>query len=115
MDAAKHAEHSGSELTKGHKSIGESRGLRIKNGLAEPLVDHGAVAKYALKQRPQHLEIKQAFRDVKDQHARRPIERLGANQWSVERGDERGGPDPGKDGAAADMMNVTHDATPFEV
>jgi hypothetical protein len=38
--------------------------------------------------------------------------------WSAtafERGDERGGPDPGKEGAAADMMNVTHKTTPFEV
>jgi len=40
--------------------------------------------------------------------ARRPIERLSANQWSIERGDERGGPDPSKDGKAADRMKVTH-------
>jgi hypothetical protein len=48
--------------------------------LAKPLVDHGAVAKYALKQMPQRLDIKQAFRDVKDQHAGRPIERLSPNR-----------------------------------
>ena len=75
MDAAEHAEHSSSELTKRRESIGESRGFRIKDSFAEPLVDHGGVAKYALEQRPQRLEIQQAFRDVKDQHARRPIER----------------------------------------
>src|SRR5271165_3616972 len=104
MDAAKHAKHSSSKLTKGRESIGEGRGLRIKNTLAEPPVDHGAVAEYALEQRPQHLEIQQAFRDVKDQHARRPIERLSPDRRRVEKGSERGGSDPCKHGTAADMM-----------
>ena len=52
MDPPEHAEYSSSKLTKGREGIGEGRGLRIKNGFAEPLVDHGAVTKYALEQRP---------------------------------------------------------------
>ena len=76
MDAAQHAEHSGSKLTKRRESIGEGGGLRIKDGFAEPLVHHGAVAEHALEQGPQRLKIEQAFRDIKDKHARRPIERL---------------------------------------
>jgi hypothetical protein len=75
MDAAKHAEHSSSKLTKRRESIGEGRDLGIKNSFAEPLVDHGGIAKYALEQRLQRLEIQQAFRNVKDQHAGRPVER----------------------------------------
>jgi hypothetical protein len=114
MNAAKHAEHSGSKLTKGRESIGDSRGLRIKNGFAEPVVDHRAVTKHALEQRPQHLEIKQAFRDVKDQHTRRPIERLSPDQGGVETGGEWSDPDSCKDGTAADMIKITHKTAPFE-
>ena len=106
MDTAKHAEHSSSKLAKGHESIGQGRGLRKKNGFAESLVDHGAVAEYALKQRSQHPEIKQAFRDVQDQHARRPIERLSADRRWVEKGAERGGPDPCEAGAALLVQRV---------
>jgi hypothetical protein len=57
---------SSSKLIKGRESTGEGRGLRTKNGFAEPRVDRGTVTKYALKRRPQHLEIKQAFRNIKD-------------------------------------------------
>src|SRR6516162_452625 len=114
MDAAKHAQHSGSKLTERHESIGEGRGLRIKNGFTEPLVDHCAVAKQPLEQRPQYLEIKKAFRNVEDQHTRRFIKRLSAEQCRAEKGSDGGGPDPGEDGAAADMMKIAHKTAPFE-
>ena len=106
MDAAQQAEHSSSKLAKGHESIGEGRGPRKKNGVAESLVDHGAIAEYALKQRSEHLEIKQAFCDVKDQHARRPIERLSTDGRWVEKGADCGRPDPCEDGATLLVQRV---------
>ena len=43
MDAAKHAEHSRSKLSKGRESVCEGCGLRIKNSFTEPFVDYGDV------------------------------------------------------------------------
>jgi hypothetical protein len=114
VDSAKHAEHSSSELTEGHEGIRERRGFRVKNGFAEPLVDYVSVVEHALKQRPQRLQIQQSFRDVEDQHARRPIEPLSPDKARVEEGADRHAPDPCKEGTAADWVQITHATSPFE-
>jgi hypothetical protein len=41
-------------------------------------------------------------------------ERLSPDERRVERGGERSGPDPCKDGTAAGMMKMAHETTPFE-
>ena len=41
-------------------------------------------------------------------------ERLSPDERRVERGGERGGRDPCKDGTAAGMMKMAHEITPFE-
>lgn len=41
-------------------------------------------------------------------------ERLSPDERRVERGGERSGPDPCKDGTAAGMMKMAHEITPFE-
>ena len=112
MDLAEHAEHSGSELTKGEECVAEGGGLRIKDGLTEPCVHHGAVAKLAFEQRPQRPKIEQAFRDVKDKHARRSIEHLNPDPCRFGHG---GGADPGKEVTVADIIKITDKAAPFAV
>jgi hypothetical protein len=67
-----------------------------------------------LEQRPQHLEVKQAFSYVKNEHVGWPIERLSPNRRRVERDGERGGANPREDRAAADMIEITHQISPFE-
>jgi hypothetical protein len=108
------SEHSDSELTKGQECIGEGGGLQTEECVAEPLVQHGAVAKQAFKQRLQRPKIEQAFRDVKDKHARRSIQRPSPDQCRFEKGGHCGGADPGKDGTATDIIEITHNAAPFE-
>jgi hypothetical protein len=66
-----------------------------------------------LEQRPQHLEIEQGFRNVKDKNAWRPIECLSPDRYRVAKAGEGDGSDPCKDGAAADVINMAHKATPF--
>jgi len=40
--------------------------------------------------------------------------RLSQDERRVERGGERGGPDPCKNGTVAGMMKIAHETTPFE-
>jgi hypothetical protein len=65
MDAAKHAEHSSSKLTKRRESIGEGRDLGIKNSFAEPLVIAAALVREGVELPPEaHLRTPYTVRSA---------------------------------------------------